>query len=139
MSCRRPAICDEAEKTDFRAFARLGQHGAGRLNGFASDLISASMKTTERAEYYIACACCMRTTTWRGGRLIDQGTVAWLGEDDKGEPCNKIDKREAKQFRSKAEAEEWAKTSNRKPWWFEFQPGSLKIYLVRRTVLEEEV
>ncbi len=79
------------------------------MNGFAGDLISGSMKTTE--EYYIACACCMRTTTWRGGRLIDHGTVAWLGEDEMGEPCNTVDKREAKHFQSKAEAEEWARAS----------------------------
>lgn len=47
--------------------------------------------------------------------MIDEGTVAWLGEDDRGEPCNKIDKREAKKFRSKAEAQEWARASDRKP------------------------
>ncbi len=67
------------------------------------------------------------------------GTVVWLGENDRGEPCNTLDKREAKHFRSKAEAEEWARASNRKPWWFEFQPGSLKVYRVSKTVLEEEV
>jgi hypothetical protein len=97
------------------------------------------MKTTEREEYYIACACCMRTTTRHGRRMIDQGTVAWLGEDETGAPCNKIDKREAKHFRSKAEAEAWATESDRKPWWFEFQPGSLIVYRVKKTVQEEEV
>ncbi len=41
----------------------------------------------------------MRTTTRRGDRLIDNGTVAWLG--DKGEPENTVDKRQAEQFRSR--------------------------------------
>lgn len=71
--------------------------------------------------------------------MIDEGTVAWLGEDDKGEPCNKIDKREAKRFRSKAEAEEWALASDRKPWWFWLRPESLKVYRVTKTVEEAEV
>ncbi len=98
-----------------------------------------SMKTTEREEYYIACACCMRTTTARGRPLIDDGTVAWLGEDDKGEPYNKIERREAKRFLSNAEAQEWARASDRKPWWFWFKPESLKVYRVTQTVTVEEV
>lgn len=80
-----------------------------------------------------------QATTERGRPLIDDGTVAWLGEDDKREPYNKIDKREAKKFRSKAEAQEWARVSDRKPWWFWFKPKSLKVYRVTQTVTVEEV
>jgi hypothetical protein len=69
----------------------------------------------------------MRTTTERGGQLIDDGMVAWLGEDDKGEPCNKINKREAKKFRSKVVALAWARASGRKRWWLSFKPESLTV------------
>jgi hypothetical protein len=80
----------------------------------------------------------MRTTTERGGRLIDEGTAAWLGEDDKGEPCNKIDKRDAKKLRSKAEALAWARASHGKPRWFMFKPESLTVYRVIKTVTGEK-
>jgi hypothetical protein len=79
----------------------------------------------------------LRTTTERGGRLIDDGTVAWLGEDDKGEHCNKISKR-AKKFWSKVKALAWARASDRKPRWFSFKPESLTVYRVIKTVTVEE-
>ncbi|WP_442753850.1 hypothetical protein ACNHKD_12700 [Methylocystis sp. JAN1] len=94
-------------------------------------------KTVE--EYIIASVRCRATSNERGRLMIAEDTVAWLGEDEKGNPKNTIYKEDAKRFKSELGARVWADKSDGQPWWFSFKPGTLRIYQVTKTVMVREV